>query len=105
MKSLRLFALTIGALGLPGLAGALSLDDALRLAEREAPSLAAQAATVQATRSAAVPAGELPDPKLALGLSNLPIDGPERWRLDQEPMTMQSIGLMQAKVFPDAAST
>ncbi len=101
MKSLRLFArpaavaLAIGALSLPGLASALSLDEALRLAEREAPSLAAQAATVQAARSAAVPAGELPDPKLALGLSNLPIDGEERWRLDREPMTMQSIGLMQ----------
>ena len=101
MKSLRLFAhpaavaLAIGALSLPGLARALSLDEALRLAEREAPSLAAQAATVQAARSAAVPAGELPDPKLALGLSNLPIDGEERWQLDREPMTMQSIGLMQ----------
>lgn len=101
MKSLRLFArpaavaLAIGALSLPGLASALSLDEALRLAEREAPSLAAQAATVQAARNAAVPAGELPDPKLALGLSNLPIDGPERWRLDQESMTMQTIGVMQ----------
>ena len=101
MTSLRLFArpaavaLAIGALSLPGQASALSLDEALRLAEREAPSLAAQAATVQAARSAAVPAGELPDPKLALGLSNLPIDGEDRWRLDRESMTMQSIGLMQ----------
>ena len=43
-------------------AAALTLDHALLLAEREAPSLTAQAANVQAARHAAVPAGELPDP-------------------------------------------
>ena len=76
-------------------ATALTLDQALELAEREAPSLAAQAANVQAARHAAVPAGELPDPKLTLGVQNLPIEGDNRGRLDREPMTMQMIGLMQ----------
>jgi outer membrane protein TolC len=101
MKSLYLrarpcaVALTVAVLAFPGTASALSLDEALRLAEREAPSLAAQAASLQAARSAAVPAGELPDPRLAFGLSNLPIEGEERWRLNEESMTMQSIGLMQ----------
>tara|TARA_R110000850_G_scaffold175956_4_gene301730 strand:+ start:957 stop:2174 length:1218 start_codon:yes stop_codon:yes gene_type:complete len=74
---------------------ALSLDQALDLAVREAPSLAAQAAERQAARSAAVPAGELPDPRLALGLQNLPIEGDSAWDLNAERMTMQRIGLMQ----------
>ena len=76
-------------------AAALTLDQALLLAEREAPSLTAQAANVQAARHAAVPAGELPDPKLTLGVQSLPIEGDDRGRFDREPMTMQMIGLMQ----------
>ncbi|MDM8351153.1 TolC family protein [Pseudomonas sp. sp1636] len=90
-----LVALTLCALAVPGLAAALTLDQALRLAEREAPSLAAQAANLDAATHAAIPAGELPDPKLALGLQNVPIEGGNRWRLDREPMTMQMVGVMQ----------
>jgi outer membrane protein TolC len=86
-------ALAAALFSLP--ATALTLDQALSLAEREAPSLAAQAANLQAARHAAVPAGELPDPKLTLGIQNLPIEGDNRGRLDREPMTMQMIGLMQ----------
>lgn len=74
---------------------ALTLDQALTLAVREAPSLAAQAAGRQAARSAAIPAGELPDPRLTLGLQNLPIEGDSAWDLNAERMTMQRIGLMQ----------
>jgi outer membrane protein TolC len=74
---------------------ALTLDEALRQAEREAPSLAAQAAQVEASRSSAIPAGALPDPKLLLGLQNVPIEGDNRGRFDREPMTMQMVGVMQ----------
>jgi outer membrane protein TolC len=74
---------------------ALTLDQALLLAEREAPSLAAQAANRQAARSAAIPAGELPDPRLTLGVQNLPIEGDSAWDLNAERMSMQRIGLMQ----------
>ena len=100
MKSLRLqarpstVALAV-ALALPAMASALSLDEALRLAERDAPSLAAQAASVDAALNAAIPAAELPDPRLAIGLSNLPVEGDPAWRTNAEPMTMQTIGLMQ----------
>ncbi|WP_324731358.1 TolC family protein [Pseudomonas paeninsulae] len=76
-------------------AAALTLDEALRQAEREAPSLTAQAAQVEAARSSAIPAGELPDPKLLLGLQNVPIEGDNRGRFDREPMTMQMVGVMQ----------
>jgi outer membrane protein, heavy metal efflux system len=74
---------------------ALTLEQALLLAGREAPNLMARAAKTEAARQAAVPAGELPDPKLLLGLQNLPVEGQERWRLDAEPMTMRMLGVMQ----------
>ncbi|MCD1610688.1 hypothetical protein [Stutzerimonas kunmingensis] len=46
-------ALIMGALSFPGIASALTLEQALSLAEQEAPSLDAQAASLQAARSAA----------------------------------------------------
>lgn len=79
----------------PGLASALTLDQALLLAEREAPSLAAQAANRDAAIQAAIPAGELPDPKLLLGLQNFPIEGGARGSLTRDFMTMQMVGVMQ----------
>ncbi|WP_181297124.1 TolC family protein [Pseudomonas sp. Q2-TVG4-2] len=88
-------ALLAGAFGLPGSAFALTLEQALSLAEQEAPSLDAQRANLEAARSAAIPAGELPDPKLKLGLQNVPIEGEQRWRLDEDFMTMQMVGVMQ----------
>ncbi|MDZ4261473.1 MAG: hypothetical protein U1B30_03965, partial [Pseudomonadota bacterium] len=53
----------------------LSFDAALALPLREAPVLVANAAQLDAARQGAIPAGELPDPKLALGIDNLPIEG------------------------------
>jgi cobalt-zinc-cadmium efflux system outer membrane protein len=87
--------LTASVLALPSLAASLTLDEALRLAETRAPSLAAQDAGIQAASSAAIPAGELPDPKLLLGLQNYPIGGPDRWSVDQDFMTMQMVGIRQ----------
>lgn len=90
-----LAALTLCALAVPGLAAALTLDEALRRAERDAPSLAAQAANREAAGQAAIPAGELPDPKLLLGIQNFPIEGEERGSLTRDFMTMQMVGVMQ----------
>ncbi|WP_217476675.1 TolC family protein [Stutzerimonas stutzeri] len=100
MKSSRplarpsLVALAI-TLALPTLASALTLDETLRLAEQQAPDLQARAANTEAARQAAIPAGELPDPRLSLGIRNLPIEGDPAGRLDAEAMTMQTIGLVQ----------
>lgn len=77
------------------MAAPLTLDAALSLAERNAPSLAAQNARIEAARAGAIPAGELPDPKLILALDNVPISGPDRFSLTRDFMTMQRIGLMQ----------
>jgi cobalt-zinc-cadmium efflux system outer membrane protein len=79
----------------------LSFDDALALAVRETPALRAEAAQVDAARQAAIPAGALPDPRMTLGLDNVPIEGPNAYSLSSEPMTMTKIGLMQA--FPNEA--
>lgn len=79
----------------PSAALALTLDDALRLAASEAPSLQAQSARVEAARNAAIPADALPDPKLVLGVQSLPIEKQNRWSLTDDSMTMQMYGLMQ----------
>ena len=87
--------LAASVLALPSFAAALTLDEALRLAENNAPSLAAQDAKIQAASSAAIPAGELPDPKLLAGVQNYPIDGPDRWSINDDFMTMQMVGVKQ----------
>lgn len=92
---LLLAALLFPLSAVQALAASLSLDDALALAERNAPSLLAQSEKVSAARSAAIPAGELPDPKLNLGLQNVPIEGDDRFTTGRDFMTMQMVGLMQ----------
>ncbi|NMZ33856.1 TolC family protein [Pseudomonas proteolytica] len=87
--------LAASVLALPSFAAALTLDEALRLAENNAPSLAAQDAKIQAASSAAIPAGELPDPKLLAGVQNYPIGGPDRWSINDDFMTMQMVGVRQ----------
>lgn len=79
----------------------LTFDAALAIALSETPALRAEAAQINAARQAVIPAGELPDPRLALGLNNVPIEGANRLSLDSEPMTMQTISVMQA--FPNTA--
>jgi outer membrane protein TolC len=79
----------------------LSLDEALRAGERQSPRLAAQRHSIAASGEQLGRAAELPDPKLRLGLENLPVTGEQRYRYDQDFMTMRSIGLMQE--FPNQA--
>lgn len=76
-------------------ADTLSFHEALALALQETPALKANAAAVDAARHAVMPAGELPDPKLAVGIDNLPIEGDDRFSLTSDFMTMQRIGVMQ----------
>lgn len=90
-----LAALMVAMPAWPAVADSLSFEAALRFAEDNAPSLAAERAKLQAANSAAIPASELPDPKLLLGVQNYPVGGPDRWTIDQDFMTMQTIGVMQ----------
>ena len=79
---------------------ALSLAETLRLAVARSPQLGSQRAMVDAAREMAGPAGELPDPKLKVGVENVPTEGPDAWSLTRDFMTMSRIGLMQE--FPRA---
>ena len=95
MNFLCVRALVMGVLAWPTLASALTLDEALRLAQNNAPSLTADSSKLQAATQAAIPAGELPDPKLVVGLQNFPIGGPNRGTLYGDDMTEQMIGIQQ----------
>lgn len=92
-----LAALTLAAaLGLPPSAvAALSYDETLRLAREQAPSLLMQQHALDGAQAALPAAATLPDPRLSLGIDNLPLSGPDRFNLDRESMTMTRIGLMQ----------
>ncbi|MGE4305829.1 MAG: TolC family protein [Novosphingobium sp.] len=98
----RILALAAAAAA-PGaaLAEPLTFDAALTRATRDAPSIHAGEAGVEARRSAAVAAGRLPDPTLNLGLDNFPVSGPPAFSFTAENMTMERIGLEQS--FPNPA--
>ena len=78
----------------------LSFDKALELALHEAPIITANEAQIEASRQSAIPAGALPDPQLALGIDNLPIDGADSFNLSRDFMTMQRIGVSQTFTNP-----
>lgn len=73
----------------------LSLDRALQLAESRSRQLTAQDAAATASREMALAAGQFPDPTLKFGVSNLPINGEDRFSLTRDFMTMRSVGVMQ----------
>lgn len=73
----------------------LTLAEAQRRAVEIAPLVAGQGAAVRASREMALAAGQRPDPVLKLGVDNLPIDGPDRFSIGADFMTMRRIGLMQ----------
>ena len=73
----------------------LSLAEAQRLAATDAPQVEAQAAVVRAAQQSTISAGERSDPKLILGIDNLPVDTADRFSLTRDFMTMRKIGFMQ----------
>lgn len=76
----------------------LSLDEAINLAARGQPLLQSFDEASRASQQAAIAAGQLPDPKLRLGIVNLPITGGEAGRFNSDDMTMSTIGIMQEMV-------
>ena len=86
-------ALAFGAL--QAQATALTLDEALHLAQGRSRQLPAQDASATASRQMAIAAGQRPDPTLKAGINNLPINGPDRFSLTRDFMTMRSVGVMQ----------
>ena len=97
------FRYVIVALALSGAAHAqvLGLAEALRIAEERSPQLAAQRAAAEAAGALVPAAGENPDPKLLLGIENVPVEGGDRWSLTSDSMTMRRYGVMQDFVRPE----
>lgn len=88
-----LFALAVGtAMAAPQ---SLTLAQAQQRAVERSRQLVAQDHAVSAARDMAVAAAQLPDPVLKAGIDNLPIGGPDRFRLGADSMTMRRIGIMQ----------
>ena len=73
----------------------LTLERAVQAGAAQSRGLAAERAMTQSAREMAVAAGQLPDPVLKLGLNNLPLDGPDRFSITRDFMTMRAIGVMQ----------
>ena len=82
-------------------AHAVTFNEALRLAREQAPQVKSREESITAAQFNLQPSGALPDPKLIVGLENVPIDGTNRYSLSSEPMTMRRIGLMQE--FPNSS--
>jgi outer membrane protein TolC len=89
------------ALAATAAAQPLSLEDALRAGVAQSPRLAAQRHMVSAAGEQVGRAAELPDPRLRLGIENLPVTGEDRFRYDRDFMTMRAIGVTQE--FPNGA--
>ena len=73
----------------------LSLTEAQRLATANAPQLTAQSAALRAAQQSRIGAEQLADPKLIIGIDNLPVDGADRYSVARDFMTMRKIGFMQ----------
>lgn len=83
-------------LALPAWAAeSLTLSQAQAIAVARSQQLAANDASIAASREMAAAAGQLPDPVLKLGVENLPVNGPDRLSLSRDFMTMRRIGLSQ----------
>lgn len=76
-------------------APALGYAEALEIARRNAPTLRAQQATLAGSSAALPAASTLPDPRLSVGLENLPVAGIDRWSTTRDTGTMQRFALMQ----------
>lgn len=84
------FPLVAGGAGIP-----LTLVEAQRLAVERSRQVTAQVSAAAASHELAVAAAQLPDPVLRLGIENLPVDGPDRYSLNDDFMTMRRVGVTQ----------
>ncbi len=94
-------AVAIAVYAGPAAAEPLTFNVALERAAANAPSVQANEAGVEATRSATIAAGRLPDPTLSVGIDNFPISGPPAFTFNRDEMTMARVGIEQA--FPNPA--
>ncbi|TDF62531.1 TolC family protein [Cupriavidus sp. L7L] len=92
------FAITLLAAIHPAWAesvSALSLQEAVALASLRSTDAETSRSAVQSAIEMAVAGKQLPDPILKVGVNNVPANGPDRFSLGTDSMTMRSISLMQ----------
>ena len=94
-RALTCAAAALAFAALPALAAGLGFTEAVDLARQESPALRALQAGVAGSTLAQPAAASLPDPRLLVGVDNLPVTGPDRYSLTRDPGTMQRIGVMQ----------
>lgn len=95
LAATRLVAAAVLAAVAGAQAAPLSFEQALSLAEQRSAALNARRATAEGAQQARAAAGQLPDPKLAVGVENFPVTGQDRFSWNREPMTMRRVGVMQ----------
>lgn len=74
----------------------LTFEAAVQRGLARAPQLDARNADIDATHEEAARAGQLPDPSLTFGIANYPVTDPGAFSLRSAPMTMRTVGVMQA---------
>ena len=73
----------------------LTLAEAQRLATARSAQIEAGDLAISASKDMAVAAAERPDPVVKFGVDNLPVNGPDRFSVERDFMTMRSVGVMQ----------
>ena len=99
-KHLLGFAAVFIIINLPGVAFALSLQQAEQLALEADPLIMSHKATSRSYDAQSTASGTLPDPKLRLGIFNVPID---TFSTSEDPSTQLRIGIQQE--FPRGDTT
>lgn len=85
-------AVVLSSISLYANSAQLSMQDAVKMAIQHDPWLTGSKLQERSLRVASKGVNNLPDPKLSLGLLNLPSDG---FAFDQEPMTQLKVGITQ----------
>lgn len=88
---LRLIVVLVSTYSFATFAG-ITMQDAINIAIQDDPWLTGSQLQERALREASKGANSLPNPKLSMGLLNLPSNG---FAFDQEPMTQIKVGLSQ----------
>jgi outer membrane protein TolC len=73
----------------------LTLAETIKLATENQPLLKSFADAADSSRQAAVAEGQLPDPKIKIGIINLPITGNDALRFSREDSTAVNVGISQ----------
>lgn len=73
----------------------LTLAEAQRLATARSAQIEAGDLAISASKDMAVAAAERPDPVVKFGVDNFPVNGPDRFSVQRDFMTMRTVGVMQ----------